>query len=179
MIEEHCSKRKEILKHLQKSNEDVKALQEKLKSNSLVKICIVEKAHFSFFRLKKVKVIQKPMPNRALISYFQSIVLSLHEEYNSMLELAHGLGELGVHTSKQLSSIVQQCFHIHLHLGALEKQDMSYFEKELVKPEGSCTLHQAERFIEEYIYDFRILKEEILDFQQKECAQILTMMDTL
>jgi hypothetical protein len=173
MIEEHCNKRKEILKNLRKSNENVKALQEKLKSNSLVKICVIEKTHFSFFKLKKIKVHQKPMPNKALISYFQSVILSLHEEYNEMLSLAHELGELGVHTSKQVSSIVQQCFHIHLHLGALEKQNMEYFERELVKEKESCTLHQAERFIEEYIHDFRILKEEILDYQENECKNLL------
>lgn len=175
MIEEHCKKKEEILHKLTKSNNELKLLQEKLKTNSLIKLQIIEKTHFSLFKLKKTKIIQIPTANKALISYFQSIILSLHEEYNEILMLAHGLGEFGIHTAKQVSSIVQHCFHLHLHLGALEKQDLNYFEKEMGLERGTVTLHKSERFIEEFLHDLRIIKEEILESQQKEFQTMVSV----
>ncbi|MEC8220608.1 MAG: hypothetical protein VX028_00935 [Nanoarchaeota archaeon] len=175
MIEEHKTKKKEILVKLEKSNEELKNLQEKLKTNSLIKIQVVEKTQFSLFSLKKVKVLQTPTANKTLISYFQSVILALHEEYNSILELAHGLGEFGVHTAKQISSVVQHCFHLHLHLGALEKHNLSHFENEMALEKGSCTLHKAERFIEEFLHDLRIVKEEVIEQQQKEYASVINV----
>ncbi len=172
MIEENYKKNFEILNILKKSNEELKSLQEKLKTNSLVKIHVVEKTHFSLFKLKKTKVLNKAAPNKPMIGYVQSIILGLHEEYQKALDISHSLGEFGPEISKDISKLIQVCFSTHLHLNALEKGNLSHFEEQTGKEKGSLTLHEAERFFEEFLYDFRILKEEILNKQISQCENL-------
>ena len=170
MQEEQIRLKKKILHQLEGANEELKMLETKLSSTSLLKVHLVETTTHSglFMKKKRKQKSNDVLPNTILISWIQTVILEVHEEYASALEGAHKLAEFGPHLSQKIHALMKNCFTCHLHLRALEKKDLEYFEQLRVQGE-KMTLRKAERMIEEQIYDLRIAKESFLQELRNEC----------
>lgn len=173
MQEEHTRLKRKILHQLEGANEELKMLESKISSTSLLKVHLVETTTHSGLFLKKKKHLKKNkvLPNTLLLGWIQTVILEIHEEYASALQASHRLAEFGPHLAQNIHHLMQTCFTCHLHLRALEKEDLAYFEG-LSFQESKMTLHRAERIIEESIYDLRIAKETFLQSLRKECEDL-------
>ncbi len=173
MQEEYFRLKHKILHQLEGANEELKMLESKIHSTSLLKVQLIETTTHSglFFKKKNSHKKNKVMPNELLLGWVQTVILEIHEQYASALEASHRLGEFGPEISKKIHALMQSCFTCHLHLRAFEKKDLNYFSS-LSRTSDSITLHRAEKIIEECICDLRIAKETFLQDLRKECSAI-------
>ena len=163
-------KKKELLRELERINEQLKVLESRFKTTSLLKVHFIEKTMYEGLILKRKRVMKKSgvYPNSFMIQWIQATLLEINEDYNNLKNSMSNLKEFLPNIHTEISKIGEMCFMCHTHLDALEKKNLSYFN-EFITSGGEITLHKVERFIEESFYDLRIKKEELLSNLREEC----------
>ena len=127
---------------------------------------------FLFFSKKKYShKNEKIMPNEVLISWFETMVLEIHEEFNKAFEVSKKLKEFSPILFKQMSLLLEHCLHLHLDFHCLAKNRHEHFIEKM-QPTKQLTLHQIEAFIGDHLLDIMIILQQTLDETKTYATQL-------
>jgi hypothetical protein len=168
-----------ILDHLEKNYAVLELLKSKFSSNSLIKIHSKEELQLrNIFSSKPlIKKTETLLPNSNLISWFESLILEVHEELSRVLHSVKTLKESSKVLYKQITVLIERCFHLHLHFNYFNKGHLDFFKDQL-KPSKELTLHQIEAYIFDTLLDVMIVYRQIIDETRQYVKEMECVVDT-